>query len=124
MGEAPKEEPALPPVAPKPTVAFGPSKGRAIATLTREQAEEILALGEQQCSEQPKAKWVKALRANMEAIRAHRDALAKALPADTTEAELVQPRMPLGDPENVVPPTSDPTDAEMAEIRAREEAST
>lgn len=109
MGDAPKEEPALPPVAPKPTVAFGPRKGTEISTLTREQADEVLALGGIQCAEQPKAKWVKAVRENMEAIRAHRDSLVKALPSDTTEAVLV---------------SSEPTEAEMAEIRAREEAST
>lgn len=109
MGEAPREEPALPPVAPKPTVAFGEWKGQPIEALAYEAASAAIAFAEVKMMENPKAKWAKAMRENMEAIRAHRDALVKALPSDTTEAVLVSP---------------EPTEAEMAEIRAREEAST
>lgn len=107
MGEAQKEEVALPPAAPKPTVAFGKWKGARIENLTHEAASAAVTFAEEKLTAQPKAKWAKAMRENMEAIRAHRDALVKSLPADTAEAVLV---------------SSDPTPEELAEIRAREEA--
>lgn len=107
MGEAHKEASVLPPVAPKPKVTFGDWKDELIENLTYNAASDAIAYAEAKLAESPTAKWAKALRTNTEAIRAHRDSLVKSLPADTTEAVLV---------------SSEPTEAEMAEIRAREEA--
>lgn len=110
MGEVPKEEPSLPLVAPKPTVAFGAWKFTPIETLTYEDASAAITFAEERLREQPGAKWAKAMRENMESIRAHRDGLVKPLPADTAEAQLVS--------------EFEPTEEEKATIRAREEAST
>lgn len=105
LSDAPPAVESLPPSAPKPSVAFGEWKGRHIEALTHEECSAALAFAEEKMTEQPKAKWVKAMRENAEAIRAHRDSLVKSLPADTAEADFIP---------------SEPTEEQKAAILASE----
>jgi hypothetical protein len=64
-GSAPAADGA---VAPPATVVFGPYKGKPIAEMTEEELSASIDLAHQKLQEQPKAKWARAIRANLAAL--------------------------------------------------------
>jgi len=81
---APKVE-VLPPAG--PTVTFGDWKGRPIDVLTLDETEAAIHYGEGKVMEQPKAKWAKALRDNLDLLEKHRDNLRAKLSPEPEDAQ-------------------------------------
>lgn len=105
-GAEPTPEPkALPPAG--PAVAYGAWKGRPIAALTGGEAKDAVCFANAKIAESPKAKWVRQMTENRDAIAKHHD-----IPADLVDAGT----------DGAQPVNGEPSEAEKAAILAGEHA--
>jgi phage recombination protein Bet len=107
-GEAPASEPKALPVA-GATVAFGGWKNRPIAALTGAEAKDAVCFANAKIAESPKAKWVRTMQENRDAIAKHHDIPGDLVDAGTADAQ---------------PVSGEPSEAEKEAILAQERALT